>query len=419
MSEYSIPYGKSELSFHIPDERKVDCIAPLEAPAAADPRRAVVQALETPLGASRVQDFKGVMSAAIAVNDKTRPVPHQLLLPPLLERLEMLGLEPASIQLLIATGTHQPMQPEEFEQILPAEIMARYPVFSHNARDEANLVHLGQTPHGTPVWINRRYIEADLRITIGNIEPHQFEGFSGGVKSAAIGLAGDATINHNHALMIDPMSQLGVFEENPARQDVEEIGKRIGVHFCLNAILNTHKEIVHALAGDPYLVLQHGIPLARRFCQVAVDAPYDFMVVAPGGHPKDINLYQSQKALYHANQVMRTGGTVILAAACPDGTGSPSYEEWVIGMKSYTEVFERFKREGFRIGPHKAFQIARDASKVHLLFLSQMSPDFTRSLLIDPVSDLQQAVNLVLSQLPLEARIAIMPRATSTIPYLK
>lgn len=419
MNEFSLPYGKTELTFHLPDDRRIDCIAPHDVPAAADPQAVINEALEAPLGGCRLTDFQGVRSAAIAINDKTRPVPHHLLLPPLLERLEMLGLEPGSIQLLIATGTHPPMTRDEFTQILPGSILERYPVYTHDARDEANLVYLGQTPHGTPVWTNRRYVEADLRLVIGNIEPHQFEGFSGGVKSAAIGLAGDVTINHNHAMMIDPRSNLGVFEENPARQDVEVIGQLIGVHFGLNAILNNRKEIVHALAGDPYLVIQHGIQLARQSCQVGVDHPYDFMIVSPGGHPKDINLYQSQKALYHACQVMRSGATAILAAACPEGTGSHSYEEWVIGMKSYAEVFERFEREGFRIGPHKAFQIARDGSKVRLLFLSEMPPDFARSLLLDPIADLQQAIDGVLERLPPSARIGMMPRATSTVPYLR
>jgi nickel-dependent lactate racemase len=418
MSGYSIPYGKTQLAFTIPDVWQVDLIAPPETPAAPHPQGAVERALENPVGGVRLEDFRGARSAAIAINDKTRPVPHAHLLPPLLKRLEEIGLPAESIQLIIASGMHPPMRREEFPQVVPDAILRRYPVVCHAARDESNLVWLGDTPLGTPIWINRRYMEADLRLVIGNIEPHQFQGFSGGVKSAAIGLAGAETINQNHSRMTDPRSRLGRYEDNPARQDVEAIGARIGVHFALNAILNQEKAIVQALAGEPRQVMESGIPLARQVCQVAAPAAYDFLIVSPGGHPKDINLYQAQKALYHACLVARPGARLILAAACPEGAGSQSYTDWMQGMHSFAEVFERFEREGFRVGPHKAFQIARDASHVRLAFLSEMQPDFARSLLLEPVVDLQSAIDEALESLPSTARLGIMPHATSTIPYL-
>ncbi len=418
MTKYSIPYGKTELTFNLPDDRLVDVIAPPEIPATPDPLAMIAHAMDEPVGGRQLKDFRGVQHAAIAINDKTRPVPHRFLLPPLLERLEACGLKPESIHLIIATGTHPPMPPEEFGLVLPEAILKRYPVSCHDARDNSNLTWFGQTPHGTPVWVNKEFINADLRIVVGNIEPHQFQGFSGGVKSAAIGLAGAATVNHNHALMTNPESRLGEYKSNPARQDVEDIGALIGVHFALNAILNHKKEIVQAVAGEPRLVMQHGIPLARQVCQVTVPGLYDFVIASPGGHPKDINVYQSQKGLYHACLVTRPGGTVILAAACPEGSGSRSYESWMTGMETYPQVFERFEQEGFRVGPHKAFQIARDASNVKLRFLSDMSADFARALLLNPISDLQLAIDETLKNLTSDARVGLMPRASSTIPFV-
>jgi len=420
MAEYSIPYGKTRLTISLPEDRLVEVIAPPEIAAAPNPLAVVAQVLDESRfapGESLMADTKHPR-VAIAINDKTRPVPHQFLLPPLLEWLEAAGFGPESIHLIIATGTHPPMPPEEFGLVVPEAILKRYPVSCHDARDDSNLAWLGKTPHGTPVWINKDFINADLRIVVGNIEPHQFQGFSGGVKSAAIGLAGAATVNYNHALMTDPGSRLGEYETNPARQDVEEIGALIGIHFALNAILNHKKEIVQAVAGEPRLVMQQGIPLARRVCQVTVPAAYDLVIASPGGHPKDINVYQSQKGLYHACLVTRPGGTVILAAACPDGSGSRSYENWMTGMQSYEQVMERFEREGFRVGPHKAFQIARDASLVKLQLFSDMSADFAKMLLLNPISDLQAAIDAALLHLPHSARIGLMPRASSTIPFV-
>jgi nickel-dependent lactate racemase len=419
MAQFTIPYGRKKISFTLPDALTVEVVAPIEATAAPEPLQVVRQALEAPVGGRRLEDFAGVRRAAIAINDKTRPVPHQHLLPPLLQRLEALDLAPEAITLLIATGTHPPMPPAEYEWIMPAEIVARYPIICHDAEDKASLVYLGQTERDTPVWLNRHYMAADLRLAVGNIEPHQFMGFSGGVKSAVIGLAGKETINHNHAMMMDPRSDLGRYEDNPARLDVEEMGRMVGVHFALNAILNEGKQIVQVVAGAPRAVIETGIPLARQIYQVPVAEPFDLTVVSPGGHPKDINMYQSQKGLAHATLMTKPGGTIILAAACPEGTGSVSYEQWVEGMTSHEAVFQRFAQEGFRVGPHKAFQISRDAAKVRVLLLSDLVPDFVRKLLLTPVASMDEALGVALADLPANGRIGIMPLANATIPQIQ
>lgn len=431
MTTYHLPYGKAHLTFTLLDDLNVQLLAPHDAAGAADPLAAVTQALESPLGGRLLTGLwddlgrpssvvRRPSSVAIAINDKTRPVPHKELLPPLLARLEGLGFAPADITLLIATGTHAPMRPDEFPQVIPPDVLARYPVISHDCDDAANLIYLGQTSRATPVWANRRWWEADLRIVTGDIEPHQFMGFSGGVKSAAIGLTGRLTINTNHAMMSAPGSQIGVYEENPCRQDVEEIGRVMGVHYALNAVLNDHKQIVRALAGDPAAVMQAGIPLVRGIFQVIVPQPLDLCIVSPGGHPKDINLYQGQKALGHATPVMRPGGTVILAAACPEGTGSPGYEAFMAdpAMISYEAVLARYAREGYRIGPHKAWQIARDASRIRLLTITEMPADFARRLLLNPVAGPEEALALALADLPPNARVGVMPWANATIPAL-
>ncbi len=362
MTEYNLHYGHGSIKFEIPGSTQIDLIAPVDFPAALDPFEEVKHALLHPLGGITLSHFSQVRTAAIAINDKTRPVPHHLLLPPLLDQMELLGLSPANISLIIATGTHTPMKPEEFPLVLPREIIDRYPIFSHDA-DSPDLVFIGDSSRGTPIYINRQYMEADLRIVVGNIEPHHFMGFSGGVKTAAIGLAGRETINRNHALLPHPNAKTAHFEDNPMRQEVEEIGKRIDVQFALNAILNNDIEIVKIIAGTPLSVIEKGIVLAKSICQVSVAHPYDLVIASAGGHPKDINLYQSQKALTHAALLTRDGGTIILLAECPDGPGSDGYEKFMDGVTSFDQIFEKFNRDGFEIGPHKAFLVARDASR--------------------------------------------------------
>jgi len=243
-------------------------------------------------------------------------------------------------------------------------------------------------------------------------------GFSGGVKTAAIGLAGIETVIRNHSLMTHSNSQLGAYASNPARQDIEEIGQKLGVHLALNAILTQDMQIISALAGDPVAVVQEGIPLARKVCQVAVSQKYKLIISSPGGHPKDINVYQSQKGLAHAARIARAGGTIILAAACSEGTGSPHYEEWMAGKQSYLEVIQYFQREGFQIGPHKAYQFARDASEFRLMLYSELDHNLADTLLLNPIRDIQSALDTALVDLQPGEHLAFLPHAASTIPYL-
>jgi nickel-dependent lactate racemase len=416
--EIQLPYGHSYLTARISDSFGVDIIDLPQTPAATDPQKVVLAALDNLLGEVAWSDFSGASSVAIAINDKTRPVPHQYLIPPLLDRLASQGIPDDRITFYIAVGTHPPMVPANFPAILPPEILERYRVVSHDSENQDVLLFLGETAQGTPVWSNRGYMGADLKIVVGNIEPHQFVGFSGGVKSAAIGLSGLATINKNHTLMSHPDSQLGTFTTNPARGDVEEIGTLMGINLALNAVLNQAKELVQVLAGDPVAVMEAGVPLSRQICQVAVPKAYGLVISSPGGHPKDINVYQSQKALASAVRITRPGGTVILTAACPDGSGSSHYEKWIKGKNSYAEVIKQYQAEGFRIGPHKAYQFARDTAQVRLMFCSEMDDRLARALLLNPVRDFQTAVDLALADLEPGERIAILPHATSAMPNL-
>ncbi len=416
--EINIPYGHSFLPAIFPDQIQIDIIEPSFSPSAQNPNKVVLTALTSILGDFEFSSFLGAKSVAIAVNDKTRPVPNKILLPPLLEQLERLAIPDEAITFYVAVGSHPPMVPSDFSSILPPNILERYSVISHDSEAEDTLIFLGETDLATPVHVNHSYYQADLKIAVGNIEAHQFAGYSGGVKTAAIGLSGLKTITQNHALMTHPNSQIGKYKNNPTRDDIEEIGRMVGVDLALNAILNQQKELVHVLAGDPVAVMEAGVQIAEKVGHVAVAELYELVISSPGGHPKDINVYQSQKALSTAVKITRPGGTVIIAAACPEGAGSPHYQEWIKGKNSNNEVIQQFLAEGFRIGPHKAYQIARDSSHIRLMFCSEMEDDLANLLLLNPVKDFQNAVDQALGDLKPGERIAVLPRAASTVPYL-
>ncbi|HTX80195.1 MAG TPA: nickel-dependent lactate racemase [Longilinea sp.] len=415
MQKFTLPYGSSTLSFELPPGLSVDLIEPVTTPPVPDPLAEVTRALDHPLNDWQWRPFKPTQAIGIAINDKTRPVPHQHLLPPLLKKLIEMGASADKINFFVATGTHLPLGFEEFTKILPKEIVDHYHIESHNCDEIGNLFYLGVTQRQTPVYVNKRFNDMDFKIVVGNIEPHHFAGFSGGVKTAAIGLVGRQTINANHVMLREAMATIAEYENNPLRQDIEEIGAKIGIDLAVNAVLNADKQIVKVFAGDPKAVMLAGIPVSRAVCQKAVPQRYDVVIASVGGHPKDINLYQSQKALTHASLLTKDGGTVILVAACPEGSGSKPYEAFMEGIQTPDQVFLKFEQEGFKVGPHKAFQIARELKRIHVILISQIPDELVKKLLLIPEHNVIEALKQVSPALD-GMSIAVMPHATNTIP---
>jgi nickel-dependent lactate racemase len=410
-------YGKATIDLSVNWPGSIDLVKPASAMGVSDPLQTVTQALLHPLGNLSTKPISKDTRVAIAINDKTRPVPHKYLLPPLLNWLIKQGIAPDQINFFIATGTHAPMKQEEFPLILPDEILKTYRIFSHDCDAREGMKYLGVTHAGTEVSVNQDFRLSDLKIVVGNIEPHHFMGFSGGVKSAAIGLTARQTILQNHSHLVEPMSATGVYSGNPCREDVEEIGQLIGVDYALNAILNDQKEIVRVLWGDPVEVMKSGIQISTELTQVKVHHRYDCVIASAGGYPKDINLYQAQKALTNAAAICKDGGHVFLIAECKDGAGSQGFVEFLQRATNPQEVKELFAKEGFSLGPHKAFQIARIASRVQIHLLSAIPEPLVKQLLFHPINKID--LEKYLTDLPISSTLAWMPQGVAAIPYLE
>jgi nickel-dependent lactate racemase len=228
-----------------------------------------------------------------------------------------------------------------------------------------------------------------------------------------------ATINQNHTLLLDERSRVGSFENNPVRQDIEQIGELIEVNYALNAVLNYKKEIIEVFFGKPSVVITKGVELSKKISMTQIDHPFDLVIASAGGYPKDINFYQSQKALTHASLFCKNGGTVLLFAECEEGVGNEDYVRFMQGIKSHTEAIEKFTREGFSVGPHKAYQTAKIAGRIKFQLVSSIQPSVLDTLLIQPVKNLDLEVHQSIVQLAKNSTIAIIPFATNTIPYFK
>lgn len=420
MTDISLKFGKTQLSCFIPKDVPVQSILPPSVDAADDPALLVRDSFITPLGNIHTEILGVNTTVAIAVNDKTRPVPHPVLLPPLLDWLHQSGVVDKNISFYVASGTHEPMALAEISDILPDELASKYPVIAHNCLEQPALKYLGQTSaNHTPVWVNKSFAEADYRIVVGNIEPHHFMGFSGGVKTAAIGLTGMETIQKNHALMTRPNCTTARVVDNPMRQDVEEIGRMIGIHLALNAVLNGKRQIVSVHTGEPQAVFEEGMRKSIEVCQTAVPGTFDLVIASAGGYPKDINFYQAQKAMSNAAMITRDKGCLILAAECVEGAGSEGFAEFMYGSTSAADVMQRFSLSPFAIGMHKAFLTCRLLEKISVILVSALAPETVRSWHMIPAGSLQDALNIAssLNSHP-DACIAVMPYAVNTIPMV-
>ncbi|KAF0112535.1 MAG: hypothetical protein FD147_131 [Chloroflexi bacterium] len=419
-NKFTLPYGKTSLTFELKSKWNPVLILPKQIHANEDAEFLVDYAIRNPLLNCGLPPLVADSTkVVITINDKTRPVPNDLLFPPLLRELHRIGVKNANITFLIATGTHVPMQENEFHLLINKNIVSQYRILSHDCDDESNLVFKGISHFSTNIYVNKVFDDADIKIVVGDIEPHHFAGFSGGAKSAAIGVCGRNTINQNHSLLLDPRCFVGNYENNPLRQDIEEIGALIGVDLALNAILNEQKVIVKVFFGKPLDVIKEGVKVIRKKAFIKIDHKFDLVIASAGGYPKDINLYQAQKALTHASLFCKNGGTVILAAACNEGVGSQSYSKFMEGVNSHQQAIDKFTKTGFSVGPHKAFQFAMIAKRVKFRLFSEIEPSTLEKLLIKPVSMMEHDIKSLLSNLSEDTRIAVIPYATATIPVIK
>jgi lactate racemase len=419
MNHFDLAYGETKLGFELPNELLADLINPSLTQPAAAPIDQVKRAISSPLGNVRNEYLKcdEHTSVVIAVNDKTRPVPHGILLPPLLDYLQNdLGIKNSNIRFIIASGTHYPMKPDDYHLTLPESIINFYDVSAHDCDDEKSLIFIGKTKRNTPIRINAKFMSADLKIVVGNIEPHHFAGFSGGTKTAAIGLTARETIRANHSLLLDDRATIASFDQNPLRQDIEDIGERIGVDLALNAVLNSDGNLVKVLFGKPSEVIRQGIEISKSVCQTPVNGLYDLVIASGGGYPKDINFYQAQKAISHACTILKNGGLVILAAECREGIGSPGMERFMKEINSLEDIPKKFQSEGFRVGPHKALLLYRQLSRIKIILVSSLDSQEVKKLFMIPAGTMQTAVSTALTHFSIPPRIAVMPHAINTIP---
>jgi len=413
----ALNYGKSQRDLSIPEKARVSLLSPSAMPAVKNVEDVFDKAMDSPLGGQSLETMNEPRSVAIAVTDETRPAPVKILLSLLLNRLYRAfpSLPPERVTIVIGGGLHPPLDDIAIRRVVPESLAPGCKVVSHDAI-QSPMTDYGATSLKTPVLINAHFAEADLKLVIGNIDPHQFVGFTGGAKGAVIGCGSKNTIEANHALMFNKKACVANIEGNPVRSDIDEAGDMMGIHLVVNVVLDPSKRIVKFLVGEPKMVCREGAKICSALYGVAIQDKFDIAVASCGGHPKDINLYQAQKGLAHAAQSVKPGGKILLLAACPQGVGDAVYFDYVSRFTTPEAVLEDFNRMGFKIRTHKAFLFSRTLVAFDVAVASDIKPEILSKCHLK-ACDPQETIETWVEGFPGTPTVAVIPNANTSYIY--
>jgi lactate racemase len=390
-----LKYGFTELKLKLPPGAPWESIGCVPFEPVKDSLAAISSALEDPIGSPPLSEIvRPGEKVCLLVNDSTRVARSELFLPPLIRELLSAGINKKDIFIVFTNGTHRPLSKAEMVELAGEYAAGNVAMYNHDSRNEAGLVHLGETTFGTPVYVNRKVMEADRRILTGSVVHHFFAGFGGGRKALIPGAAGWETIRKNHSLMLDDRARSGNLAGNPVHEDLLEAALMVGGDFILNTVLNEQKELLGVFAGEMVAAHMAACALVDKINGIRLERLADVVIASCGGHPKDINLYQAHKTLDNAMAALKPGGQLVLLAKCPEGIGSENYEKWASRYQTLSEIEAALKKD-FVLGGHKAYAIARLLQRGTVYLLSDLPDDLSRMLGFIPISTLEEGLEII------------------------
>ncbi len=414
--EFRLGFGKQQIKLEIAPENLLGVLEPNKVEISLTGEAEVRRALSAPTASLPLSRLvKAGEKIAIVTSDITRPMPSKVVLPPILEELKSAGVKDEDIIIVFALGSHRKHTEEEMKYLVGEEVYNRIKCIDLDVND---CIPLGVTSSGTPVNIFRPVVEADRRICLGNIEYHYFAGYSGGAKAIMPGVSTREAIQKNHSMMVLDEAKAGAISTNPLRKDIDEVAEYLSIDFILNVVLDEKKNIIKAVAGHYIEAHREGCRFLDSLYKVEIKEAADIVIVSSGGYPKDINLYQAQKALDNSKHAVKEGGIIILAASCKEGLGEHVFERWMTTSSSSGEMIERIQQR-FELGGHKAAAIAMVLKKARVLLVSDLDDAFVRSIFLEPFSDLESAVYEAMKSAGSNAKIIVMPYGGSTLPFVQ
>ena len=415
-----VAYGKESVPLQARREAADwEVIRPTFESGLSDPASQFQEACRHPIGSEPLEALVAPSDDVLIItSDATRPVPNEVLIPWILEELPV---PTEQVTVLLGNGTHRPNTPEELEEMFGADIAREVTILNHDAFDEDKNELVGTSDSGTEVWLNERYLEADVRIVVGFIEPHFFAGFSGGAKGVAPGIAGIETIFRFHRADIigHPRSTYGILEDNPVRQEVLDAVALAPPEFMVNVTLNYDKEITGFYVGDYYEAHLEGCRAVKASSMAAVPDHFPIVVTSNSGYPLDRNLYQAVKGVSAAARIVEEGGTIFLASECRNGL--PDHGNFGKLMQegdTPQDVLDAVYEMEPILDQWQAQTLATILQRADVAVHAALDADVLQSCKLDVVEDLNEAVHERISALNGSARVAVLPDGPLTIPYV-
>ncbi len=418
----SLPYGEGAIEAGLPASATV--LYPRPTAALDDPGRAVADAIASPIGGPPLADAaRGRRTAAIVVSDVTRPVPNAILLPPMLKTLEAAGIARDATTIVVGTGLHRASRRDEIERVLGTEIAGRYRVVDHDARVRSTLVYLTTTARGAEVWVNRAYMDADVRVLTGFVEPHLFAGYSGGGKAMLPGICGAESImaNHDAAMIAHPKATWCTTEGNPIFEEMRDVATKSDPSFSVNVTLDEQKRITGVFAGEMVAAHNAAIAQAERQYLLPIPGRFDIVVATNLGYPADLSLYQSVKGMSVAAQACATGGTILLVAECREGLGGPEYVHLMRSESSPSALLGRI--DSSRETVHDQWQVQVQAmvqARCDVWLYSSLDRAAVESAHLLYAEDVDAALASILAakrtELGREPSVCVLPYGQLTVP---
>ncbi|WP_228727874.1 nickel-dependent malate racemase, LarAH6 family [Fusibacter ferrireducens] len=416
MMQFEFKFSKETVSFEIPEKNFYKELKPNKVEIGLTEQDEVKRSLKEPIASPRLKEIvKPGEKIFIITSDITRPMPSYKVLPCVLDEMKEAGVKEEDITVVLALGSHR-SHTEAEKKTLVGEAVYNSKIKIIDS-DMAQCINLGTCKNGTPVDIFEPVAKADRIICLGNVEYHYFAGYSGGAKALMPGVSSHAAIQANHSNMVKPEARTGNLETNPVRQDIDQITEFIKIDFIVNVVLNAKKEIIKAVSGHWKEAHREGCRFLDTMYGIEIEAPADIVVVTPGGFPKDINLYQSQKSLDNSKHAVKEGGVIVMLASAKEGFGEKTFEDWMRN-KSPMEMIEEIKCN-FKLGGHKAAAIASVIQKSDIYFVSDLDDELVRSINFIPFKTAQEAIDKALEKQGENAKILLMPAGGSTLPIVK
>lgn len=419
-----LDYGKAGLEVELPDANVAGVLSLRETQAVEDPQGAVREALHNPIGTLPLSDIaRGRKNACIVVCDITRPVPNPIILPEILATLREAGIPNSAVTILNATGTHRPNTLDEFRSMLGDEAVDTCQLVNHVCTDDADMIDLGVSPNGVPMKLNRHYVHADLKITVGMIEPHFMAGYAGGRKMVMPGVAALESVQawHSPRFLEHPLATNGEVDGNPVHEEAFYIASQCRPDFILDVTLDRSKRISNAFAGDMEHAWREGVAFVAENSRSPVSELVDVVITTCGGYPLDLTFYQTVKGMVGALPILKPGGTILIASACTEGVGNKHFLDALLECSDIRAFPETISQPDWKFvaDQWQIEELAKAVRHHHAMLLCEgIPPELAEQLFVEPVTSIDEGISRCFRRYGTDMKIAVIPKGPYVIPYV-